>query len=63
MIALLNAAIADEVAYLEQFDVLDDIDSQEQAQDFIATAATVNTSDKPRKPRGIECKTRVQFNN
>ena len=41
MIALLNAAIADAVAYREQFDVLDDIDSEEQAQDFIATAATL----------------------
>ena len=61
--ALLNAAIADAVANLEQFDVLDDIDSQEQAQDFRVAAATEGTSDKPRKPRGIERKTGVQFNN
>ena len=55
--ALLNAAIADEVAYREQFDVLDDIDSEEQAQEIIATASPESTSDKPRKPRGIERKT------
>ena len=61
--ALLNAAIADEVAELEQFDVLDDIDLLEQAQDFRVAAATEGTPDKPRKSRGIERKTRVQFNN
>ena len=45
------------LADLEQFDVLDDIDLLEQAQDFRVTSATESTSDKPRKPRGIERKT------
>ena len=54
IIALLDAAILDAVADQGQFDVLDEIDLLEQAENF-AVASDLN-SDTIRKKRGIECK-------
>ena len=53
--SLLDNAIADAVSDREQFDVLDELDLLEQAEEFIAAANAGQVDEDPgRKKRGIE---------
>jgi hypothetical protein len=53
--SLLDNAIADAVSDREQFDVLDELDLLEQAEEFIAAANASQVDEDPgRKKRGIE---------
>lgn len=53
--SLLDAAIAEAVSDLGQFDVLDDIDLFEQSEDVsVAANATQSDSNAGRRKRGIE---------
>lgn len=54
--SLLDTAIADAVSDLEQFDVLDELDLLEQAEEFTVATNTSQGSDAGRKKRGIERK-------
>ena len=54
--SVLDDAIAEAVGDLEQFDVLDDIDRLEQAEE-VDTASQPSSSESQRKKRGIERKT------
>ena len=55
--ALLDTVIANAVSNLERFDVFDDIDLAEQAEEFnFAANASQGTSDTGRSKRGIERK-------
>ena len=54
--SVLDDAIAEAVADLGQFDVLDDLDLFEQAEEF-NTASQPSSSESQRRKRGIERKT------